>query len=102
MVKGILFDKDGTLIDFYELWLGAAKWAVPRMLEENDVSRELEQYILETIGVRNEYVDPEGALAYKTYFEIAEDICIALNQKNIQIERHQIREQLGTSFIPFE
>lgn len=101
MVKGILFDKDGTLIDFYELWLGAAKWAVPRMLEENDVSRELEQYILETIGVRNEYVDPEGALAYKTYFEIAEDICIALNQKNIQIERHQIREQLEHLFSEY-
>lgn len=34
MVKGILFDKDGTLIDFFELWLGAAKWAIPRMMEE--------------------------------------------------------------------
>ena len=90
MVKGILFDKDGTLIDFYELWLGAAKWAVPRMLEENTVSGNLEQYILKTIGVSNEYVDPDGALAYKTYSEIAEDICIALDQKKIQIEKHQI------------
>lgn len=52
MVKGILFDKDGTLIDFFELWLGAAKWAIPRMMEENSLSEDLENYILETIGVK--------------------------------------------------
>lgn len=86
MVKGILFDKDGTLIDFYELWLGAAKWAIPRMMKENSIPEDMEKYILDAIGVRNGRVDPMGALAYKTYSEIAEDICIALEKKKIQVE----------------
>ena len=94
MVKGILFDKDGTLIDFFELWLGAAKWAIPRMMEENSLSEDLENYSPETIGVKKGHVDRAGALAYKPYSDIAEDICIALNRKEIQIEKQQIREQL--------
>ena len=101
MVKGILFDKDGTLIDFFELWLGAAKWAIPRMMEENSLSEDLENYILETIGVKKGYVDPAGALAYKPYSDIAEDICIALNRKGIQIEKQQIREQLERLFSEY-
>ena len=35
MIKGILFDKDGTLIDFFSLWLGAAKAVVIQVLFRN-------------------------------------------------------------------
>ena len=37
MIKGILFDKDGTLIDFFSLWLGAAKAVVIQFLKENEL-----------------------------------------------------------------
>ena len=33
-IKGILFDKDGTLIDFFSLWLAAAERAIPEFLAE--------------------------------------------------------------------
>ena len=42
MIKGILFDKDGTLIDFFSLWLGAAKAVVIQFLKENELSEEVE------------------------------------------------------------
>jgi len=35
MIKGILFDKDGTLIDFFSLWLGAANTVVKHLLQES-------------------------------------------------------------------
>ena len=41
MIKGILFDKDGTLIDFFSLWLGAAKAVVIQFLKENELSEEV-------------------------------------------------------------
>lgn len=67
----------------------------------NSLSEDLENYILETIGVKKGYVDPAGALAYKPYSDIAEDICIALNRKGIQIEKQQIREQLERLFSEY-
>lgn len=71
------------------------------MMEENSLSEDLENYILETIGVKKGYVDPAGALAYKPYSDIAEDICIALNRKGVQIEKQQIREQLERLFSEY-
>ena len=38
MIKGILFDKDGTLIDFFSLWLGAAKAVVIQFFADGTVS----------------------------------------------------------------
>lgn len=63
-IKGILFDKDGTLIDFFSLWLGAAERAIPKFLENNNINDEkMVNVVLESIGVKNSKVDPRGALA---------------------------------------
>ena len=37
MIKGILFDKDGTLVDFFSLWLQAATAVVPVFLRKNGI-----------------------------------------------------------------
>ena len=37
-IKGILFDKDGTLIEFHSFWVQAAKRVVPEFLTENQIS----------------------------------------------------------------
>ena len=34
MIKGILFDKDGTLIDFYKVWGAAAGPVMDRFLAD--------------------------------------------------------------------
>ena len=36
-IKGILFDKDGTLIDFFSLWLYAARRVIPEFIRGNDL-----------------------------------------------------------------
>lgn len=100
MIKGILFDKDGTLIDFFSLWLAAAKEVAPVLLRENGIenSKEMEQLLLSTIGIKDGKVDPKGALAYKSYGETAEDICKAFFDKKIFLSKEKIREQLEKLF----
>lgn len=100
MIKGILFDKDGTLVDFFSLWLQAATSVIPVFLKQNgmEASKELVQHLLRTIGVDKGEVDPKGALAYKSYGEIAEDICAALAEKGRTIPVIEVRKQLEELF----
>ena len=74
MIKGILFDKDGTLIDFFSLWLGAAKAVV---------------------------IDPYGGLAYKSYSEIALDITDELSREQIYLDSRKVRMQLERLFAEY-
>lgn len=100
MIKGILFDKDGTLVDFFSLWLQAAEAVVPAFLRKNQItaSEEMVQLLLGAMGVRQGEVDPKGALAYKSYGEIAEDICEALKEKQIILSGKKVRIQLEELF----
>ena len=100
VIKGVLFDKDGTLIDFFSLWLKAATETVPLFLKMNglEYTEELEKYVLEAIGVSDHKVDPAGALAYKSYEEIAEDITEALRKKGIPLQTAEVRCQIEDLF----
>lgn len=100
MIKGILFDKDGTLIDFYDLWLRAALAVVPVFMEKNGIAADdgMEEYLLETLGVRDGEVEPNGALAYKSYGEIAADLSDALAKKGMVLPVEQIEVQIVTLF----
>lgn len=100
MIKGILFDKDGTLVDFFSLWLQAATTVIPVFLRRNGIedSKELVQHLLRTIGVDKGEVDPRGALAYKSYGEIAEDVCAALSEKGKTVSVTEARKQLEELF----
>ncbi len=100
MIRGILFDKDGTLVDFFSLWLQAATEVTPAFLKENQLKDDSEMidYVLKAMGVENGKVDPRGALAYKSYQEIAEDLCRALEKKGIILEKGSVQEQLERLF----
>ena len=72
MVKGILFDKDGTLIDFYEVWGTAAGPVMDRLLADCHMGEReiLKRELLERLGIHGSSIDPEGAFAFMTYQEI--------------------------------
>lgn len=86
-IRGILFDKDGTLIDFYSLWLSATETVIPNFLEENGLPSDERtiKVVLEAIGVKDGTVDPNGAIAYKPFMGIAEDIREALVKEAIPV-----------------
>ncbi|MCD8248863.1 MAG: HAD hydrolase-like protein, partial [Lachnospiraceae bacterium] len=76
-IKGILFDKDGTLINFHKVWVPAAARVAERLCEKYGVPEKKEEVLLK-MGVSGNRVDLEGALACKSYEEIAEDLASVL------------------------
>lgn len=99
-IKGILFDKDGTLIDFFSLWLEAANNVVLNILNTNNIEakEEIIRGMFESIGVINGVVDPKGALAFKPYFEMGYEIHKFLESKGYNIDHKKISKQLEELF----
>ncbi len=99
-IKGILFDKDGTLLDFHLLWSRSAPVVVDQLIhmnqwDETEVDRD---FILKAMGVEAERVIPEGALAYMTYSEIGGEISRALSQKKIHKDSVLLGSQLSVLY----
>ena len=72
MIKGILFDKDGTLIDFHAIWIPTALELVDQLVDkvkavEND---QLKNDLLKSIGVEADCVSADGILASGTTLDI--------------------------------
>lgn len=76
MIKAIIFDKDGTLIDFDSLWVEVSVNAINKILGE--LKREdipLEE-VLASIGIENGITDMDGLLCKGTY----EQMALAINE----------------------
>ncbi len=90
-IKGILFDKDGTLIDFHKVWVPAARRVAERLCKKYGTPEKKEEILLK-MGVSGDRADPEGALACKSYTEIAEDLAAVLfREEDIPVECHDDR-----------
>ncbi|MDO5146459.1 MAG: HAD family hydrolase [Eubacteriales bacterium] len=105
-IKGILFDKDGTLIDFYEVW-GTAAEAVEKRLAKRygfEGQKEIRSLMQDALGIEEDgKILSEGALAYKSYRDIAKDmwekmhLCTALpDAENLaQVLREYFYEEVN-------
>lgn len=99
-IKGILFDKDGTLIDFNSLWLKAAKEVAWLLIQVNGLAAEegLEDSILNAMGVIDNTINAKAPLAYQTYTEIAKGICDALQKEAVELDAELVGQQLSVLF----
>ena len=71
-VDAIIFDKDGTLLDFDAFWVAVTEKAVKSVLDlaEDKITAVTE--VLEAFGVHNGVTDIEGVLCKGTYTELGE------------------------------
>lgn len=99
-IKGILFDKDGTLIDFQSLWLQAANEVTDLLIRINGLEKSVKKrnFILRAMGVKDGKVIPDGPLAYQTYAEIGEAIHAALKKQKDEVDPVLLAEQMSVLF----
>ncbi len=90
MIKGILFDKDGTLIDF-SLWRNAGIKTIKLIMDEYNLKDDkLFKELQKSVGITEYGVDPFGALAYKSHKDLAQQMHFVLNKyRNIDINKFE-------------
>ncbi|WP_084309346.1 HAD family hydrolase [Alkalihalobacterium bogoriense] len=75
-IKGILFDKDGTLLDFHSVWLTLAEHLVEAIGTKTGFNNHLlKEKLLRSVGVFGNVIESNGILAGGTTKEMAEAFC---------------------------
>ncbi len=90
MIKGILFDKDGTLIDF-SLWIDAAENTIRKLMKEYNIDDDkIFNELKKSIGIKEKGAEPFGALANRSHEDVATELHFILSKyRNIEIEQFQ-------------
>ena len=101
-ISGILFDKDGTLLDFNEFWVPAAQCIIRRIFSDyriSDTSAHAEK-ALHSIGIVENKVLPDGSFAWKPYRDIANDLRSALEEMEhgLRIDAEELERKLVQYF----
>ena len=86
----IIFDKDGTLIDFDAFWVSVSINAIKYVLKELGREDIPVGEALSAIGVEDGVTDIDGALCKGTYFEIAEIIYGVIASHGCDTEREAV------------
>ncbi|MEK5036948.1 HAD family hydrolase [Sporosarcina sp. FSL K6-3457] len=73
MIKGILFDKDGTLIEFNSLWIDSTYEFLKNITQIHNQESKLEELAFK-IGLEGQTVREDSALAGKTSADLADII----------------------------
>ena len=101
--KAILFDKDGTLLEFAPFWQAVSVYAVRELANSFNLDNVVAEKALKEIGVGEDYFDVDGLLCKGTYGQIAKamypiftnagvsikedewtDLCVKVFHKNIE------------------
>lgn len=101
MIKGILFDKDGTLLKIDTLWIWATRQVLPRFLEHCRVeySEGLLRKMEEALGISGNQIAADSALAWMTYWDMADVLVEELAKEGIRIPIEHTGELLERLYL---
>ncbi|WP_026883683.1 HAD family hydrolase [Clostridium akagii] len=102
-IKGILFDKDGTLLDFNSIWIPAAEYLVDNIISRyfTQCGNIIRKKLLYSIGVEDGEAKGTGILASGTAFDISEAFINILELNNTTFFRKEILELVSGSLNEF-
>ncbi|KAA0787827.1 HAD family hydrolase [Bacillus sp. BB56-3] len=93
-VKAILFDKDGTLMDFHSIWIKVAEELVAECISLYHLPSTIGQTLLEEIGVEGAFVNPRSAIAAGTSLDVAKGLCNYIESAREEEMHHWVSEKL--------
>lgn len=89
-IKGILFDKDGTLLEFDRTWRPIANQVVEEVANHYNFKDKIS--LKESIGLFENRIDPAGSLSAGTNKDVALDMLEVLRKENITLtDKEHIR-----------
>lgn len=88
--KGVIFDKDGTLLDFEALWTEVAFYALRHIFKQLDISEKWYTGALRAIGVKEDGADVDGVLCKGTYGDVSQTLHGYFTENGIQTQWKQV------------
>ena len=89
--KVIIFDKDGTLLDFDEFWLGVSDSALDDIIKVCGSDATVEE-LYNAMGVCNRVTDISGILCRGTYAQMGEAIYEVLKKHGCTLSEEEVTE----------
>lgn len=97
-VKAIIFDKDGTLLDFDAFWISVAVGAISDVIKSVKADDGLTDKFLEALGTDRNTASRCGILCSGTYTQIAEAFYKVLKDEGINIEYAELKKIVVNAF----
>jgi phosphoglycolate phosphatase-like HAD superfamily hydrolase len=92
MIKGILFDKDGTLLEFLELWHGIIRNVLKALKDRYFLSKETIDELKRISGFQKHKFDKESMIQYLATTQIADLWCEVINRDSDKITYKALME----------
>ena len=89
-IDAVLFDKDGTLMDFDAFWIPVSIKAIEYVLTKLHREDIPVDEFLASLGVYNGIADADGILCKGTYTQIGELVYIILKRYESKVELNNI------------
>ena len=97
--KAILFDKDGTLIDFDSVWVTVSSYAISYILKEINMPQIPKIELLECLGIYDGTASIDGVLAQYPYDIMSEHINKVLCKHGCSIDSGRLCEITQKAYI---
>lgn len=97
-MKGIIFDKDGTLLDFEAFWLPVTDGVLKDLAHKFCVSAEAEKSVKQKIGIHGGKVGRNSVLRAGTYAQMSEIVRAVFSQFGTEAAEKEMYRELCSAF----